>query len=193
MQVKTFNDAGLHRAARELNALVFRDFVPDIMIGIRTGGFVVAEIMAREAAHKPLLLAISKQRASTKQKSAIKDILRHLPYFITNILRVVEHYILNSKPAKEPENFTPNAEELAALQSILRLRGNAKILIIDDAVDSGATMKAVRDLVRREAGAGATVKTAAVTVTTKTPLIQPDYALYHHVLCRFYWAFDFHG
>lgn len=194
--VKTFDNSGLCDCAVNLNKTVFKDFIPDVVIGIRSGGFVIAEIMAKEAAHKPKLLAISRQRASTQTKNKIKglkNILRVLPYAITDKLRIIEHKRLNATPATEVKEFSPNIDELAALCKTLKTLENGKILIVDDAVDSGATMKAVLEVVKAEACSSCTIKTAAVTVTTNQPLINPDYYLYHHVLCRFPWSFDFKG
>ncbi len=192
--VKTIDNAGLIDAACSLNSIIFQNFIPDIIIGIRTGGYVVAEIMTKNGKSKPQLLAISRQRASTQKKSKFKCckmILRFLPYTITDRLRLWEHKSLTSKPAKEQRDFAPNIDELSALLAALRNKENCKILIVDDAIDSGATMKAVLDVVRAEANSSCIIKTAAITVTTDSPLIQPDYTLYRYVLCRFPWSFDF--
>ncbi len=196
LSVRTFNEQALREASTTLNNQIFPSFLPEIIIGIRTGGFIVAELMAKSAPHKPLLLAISRQRASTQAKNKVKGlkgILRFLPYFITDLLRIAEHKRLNSKPADENQPFSPDIDELATLRGVLRTRENCKILIVDDAIDSGATMKAVYDVVRAEANSACNIKTAAITVTTDFPLIQPNYTLYSHVLCRFPWSFDFKG
>lgn len=64
------------------------------------------------------------------------------------------------------------------------------ILVVDDAVDSGATMQAVVGAVKK-ANPAAHVVTAAVVVTTKTPVVRPDFHLYDKVLIRFPWAHDY--
>ncbi len=194
LTVKTIDDDALNKTAKTLNNLIFNDFIPDIIIGIRSGGYVVAEIMTQTADHKPLLLAISRRRACTETKNKIKclkKILKLLPYAVTNRFRIIEHKRLMAKAVAQQQEFTPDTAELSALRSFLQARENGKILIVDDAIDSGATMKAVLDLVRKEANSACTIKTAAITVTTDTPLIQPDYILYNNVLCRFPWSFDF--
>ncbi len=196
LTVRTLNNASLKQAADDINELIFKDFIPDIIIGIRSGGYVVAEIMAQSAPHKPLLLPISRRRASTEQKSKIKwlkTVLRFLPYAITDRLRMIEHKKLMKQPVNEAQEFTPDAAELSTLRGFLQARKNSKILIVDDAVDSGATMKAVLDLLDKEADPSCIIKTAAITVTTDNPIIKPDYALYNHVLFRFPWSFDFKG
>lgn len=192
--VKTIDNIGLQDASNALSSLILQNFVPDIIIGIRTGGYVIAEIMAKELQQKPLLLAISRQRNGTQKKTKVKylkKILSLLPYKVTDYLRIIEHKYLHSKPAAAHQSFSPNIDELATLRGALRTRENYKILIVDDAIDSGETMKAVLDVVRAEASSASVIKTAAITVTTDSPLVQPDYALYRHVLCRLPWSFDY--
>ncbi len=194
LTVQTLDNNGLKEASFSLNTMIFNDFIPNIIIGIRSGGFIVAEIMAQSAKHKPLLLAISRHRASTEKKNKIKGLksfLKLLPYPITNQLRIWEHKKLTSKPVSKTIEFIPDTNELANLRGFLKAKPESKILIVDDAVDSGETMKAVLDLVRKEADPSCIIKTAAITVTTDTPIIKPDYILYNHVLCRFPWSFDF--
>ena len=183
-QIKTINDAELREVAIELNDLIFQDFLPDIIIGIKNGGYKVAEIMVSEAEHKPLFFGVSMQRTSTKNKSKIKNILRHLPYIITDNLRILENNLLF------PRNKKPQATtEIPELQGYK----NAKILIVDDAVDSGHTLKTVLENVRSSVDFSCVVRTAAITLTTDFSVIKPDYTLYQNVLCRFPWSFDFRG
>jgi len=193
LKIKTLNDADLREAAIALNGLVFKDFLPEIIIGIKNGGYIVAELMARDVAHKPFLLSVSMQRESTKKKAKLKNILRHLPYFITNNLRVFEHKILNGKKAEQgvPKTIPPAENE--ALRAALQGRKNAKILIVDDAVDSGRTLQAVFSAVRETTDLSCEIRSAAITLTTDFSIINPDYLLYKNVLCRFSWSFDFRG
>ncbi len=189
--VKTIDNHELQDASNALISLILQNFVPDIIIGIRTGGYIIAEIMAKELQQKPILLAISRQRTGTQKKSRIRKILSFLPYKVTDFLRIIEHKYLHSKPVAMQQSFCPNIDELATLRGTLRTKEGYKILIVDDAIDSGETMKAVLDVVRAEASPTCVIKTAAITVTTESPLVQPDYALYRHVLCRLPWSFDF--
>lgn len=191
--VKTLNEKALHDAAIALNAEIFKEFIPDIIVGIPSGGYIVAEIMAKEAAHKPELAAISRRRTSTDTKRKIKGLksaLRLLPYAITDRMRILEHKKLMAKPKNNRNEFAPDDNEVALFRRLLKEKPTAKILIVDDAVDSGSTMKAVFDLLQKEAPTN-NIKTAAITVTTDNPVIQPDYTLYSHVLCRMPWSFDF--
>jgi hypoxanthine phosphoribosyltransferase len=193
LKIKTLNDADLREAAIALNNLVFKDFLPEIIIGIKTGGYIVAELMAREAAHKPLLFAVSMQRESTKKKAKLKNIIRHFPYFITDSLRILEHKTLNGKPAEQGAPKTISLSEIEALRAALQGLKNAKILIVDDAVDSGRTLQAVFSAAREASDLSCEIRNAAITLTTDFSIINPDYLLYKNVLCRFPWSFDFRG
>lgn len=190
-RVQTLDKIQLSYASAELAASISA-FTPDLLIGIRSGGYVVAEEMA---AHFPqaTLLSITCRRAGTKKKqdSVFKKILRQLPSGITGFLRIIEHIMLTQLRPPKKNIFTPDEEELSRIKQSLRLLHHPHILIIDDAVDSGATLAAVVEAVKRVAGEGATIKTAVITVTTPSPFVEPNFMLHRYVLCRFPWSLDF--
>ncbi|MBC7799187.1 MAG: hypothetical protein H7Z10_01075, partial [Gemmatimonadaceae bacterium] len=83
------------------------------------------------------------------------------------------------------------AAEQQAMRAWFAAAGPAPaVLIVDDAVDSGATLAAVLAEVRRLAPPGARIETAAITVTTAAPIATPDHALFNRQLCRFPWSMD---
>jgi hypoxanthine phosphoribosyltransferase len=186
--VKTLDSIGLKKASEELRALVAKDFAAQLLIGIRTGGFVVAEAFSQATQPIPLV-PITCRRPSTgkKQKSSLlKKIVLRAPTCINNQLRIAEHIYLTQVKTPSLREVTFDESELALIKQM----GANKILIIDDSVDSGGTLKAVYDAVKL-ACPNANIKTATITTTTEKPLIQPDYCLYHYVLCRFPWSLDF--
>ena len=65
-----------------------------------------------------------------------------------------------------------------------------RVLVVDDAVDSGVTLDTVFRSLRETAPPDTEVRAAVVTVTLDRPLIEPDFTLYRGVLCRFPWSFD---
>jgi phosphoribosylpyrophosphate synthetase len=140
-------------------------------------------------------LPITCRRPSTamKQKSStLKNVLRMLPDSITSRLRIVEHIILTQLRPHKPGISIPDREELMAIENHLGGCGrNPNILIVDDSVDSGATLATVVEAVRNIAGEGANIKTAVITVTTASPFVEPNFMLYRYVLCRFPWSLDF--
>jgi hypoxanthine phosphoribosyltransferase len=192
-RVETLDKNQLSGASAKLAASI-GSFRPDLIIGIRSGGYVVAE---RMAAHFPetALLPITCRRPSTKKKqksSLLKNLLRRLPESINSRLRILEHIVLTQLRAPKQSVFTPDAEELRVIENhLLSAGGNPNILIVDDSVDSGATLAAVVDMVKTIAGPGAAIKTAVITVTTAAPFVEPNFMLYRYVLCRFPWSLDF--
>jgi hypoxanthine phosphoribosyltransferase len=192
IRVHSFDKAALKQAAADLAART-QDFSPNVIIGIRSGGYFVAKLMA-ESLPQAVLLAITCRRPSTQKKqryTVVKRLLANLPHFVTNRLRVLEHILMTALRAPKPVALAPDPGELATIEQALRKLGDtARILIVDDAVDSGVTMAAVRDAINAVANPAAGIKIAAITVTTPNPLVEPDFSLYRYVLCRFLWSLD---
>lgn len=199
LKVHTLNKNLLASACIDLAAKVIHarcdEFKPDILIGIRSGGYVVGEAMM-SSFPKATLFSITCRRPSTEMKknsSILKKLLRKLPSSITNRLRIIEHIVLTQLSSrKKKTEFTTNNSELTVIKDFLQQHSpNPNILIVDDAVDSGGTLASVVEMVKDISVPGSTIKTAVITVTTVNPFIEPDFLLYRYVLCRFPWSFDF--
>ena len=77
------------------------------------------------------------------------------------------------------------------LKKMLSEKENKKILIIDDAIDSGDTLSAIVETLKKT-NPKAKVATAVLTETTKNPAIRADYTLYRNqTLIRFPWSNDY--
>lgn len=188
LTIHTLDQAALTQAALTLAAQA-KAFAPQLVIGIRSGGYVVAQA-AMPVWPQARLLPMTCRRASSRRKgSRLKAVLRRLPRAVNDALRIAEHMALTQWRTPLPGFFIPDAQELAAIEAALRECSGARILIVDDAVDSGATLQSVTGLIKSLAPK-ASIKAAAITVTTKRPLLQPDFFLYRYVLCRFPWALD---
>jgi len=179
----------------ELMRHVADDHRPDALIGIRTGGLVVAEAMAKAAGDGLPILAVTCRRPSSRHKptsSTVRRMVANLPRPLLDQLRVIEHAVLTRKPPPVPQgDYRFDEDELHDLDAWMASSGaRPSVLIVDDAVDSGTTLSVVLDAVRSLAPHGATIRSAAITVTTERPLALPDYALYHRQLCRFPWSLD---
>lgn len=191
-RVVSLNSEAFKRAAKEL-AVLASGFEPNIIIGIRSGGHVLAGLM-QETVSGVVLLPITCRRSSTQHKSKydfIKKLLACMPHFITNKLRIAEHIMLTQCRSATPSIPAFDQQELADIKKCLAQHGaSARVLIVDDAVDRGATLLAVRSAVNSIANPDAAIRMAAITVTTVAPLIEPDFSLYRYVLCRFPWSLD---
>lgn len=181
MKVVTLDSEKFADSCRCLAAMVEQGgFSPDVLVGIRTGGEHVARAMLPAFFKAPRMECVELRRPTTASKSRVRGLLSRLPRCVADLLRIVESKVLSMRnPRRRPFDNLP--------QSLRSLAG-ARVLIVDDAVDSGATMLAVTEAIRA-ANPQARVMTAAITLTTRRPLIAPDYSLFK-TLVRFPWSMD---
>jgi hypoxanthine phosphoribosyltransferase len=193
--VVSFDRRRFDEVCAELMRHVTDDHRPDVLVGIRTGGLVVAESMARAAGGALPVLAVTCRRPSSRHKptsSRVRHLVAQLPRPLLDQLRLVEHAILTRRPPSAPhDDYRFDEREMHDLDAWLASSGEQpSMLIVDDAVDSGTTLSVVLGAIRGRAPRGAAIRSAAITVTTERPLAWPDYTLYHRQLCRFPWSLD---
>jgi hypoxanthine phosphoribosyltransferase len=177
---------------------VLEQFRPDLIVGIRTGGLVVAEAMACAAPAAIPVLPLTCRRASTGVKSRIKvlpAVLAALPRPALDGLRWLEHRLLSARRRTQNRMQHIDYAEAAAIGHHLAAQGSRspQVLVVDDAVDSGVTLATVLSLLREASPADTQFRSAVVTVTLAQPLAEPDFVLYRGILCRFPWSFDATG
>lgn len=164
-----------------------------LILGIAEGGIPIAEIVGKYFNENTQNVISEKfvkvQRPSTKVKKKnakneklLKGIFSILPTFILDYLRVAEHKKLSKRRAHDlvREVQWSNEEDFSKYDFIF---------IVDDAVDSGASMKAVVDALTGFSEL-LKIKTLSVVVTQKRPVFLPDYYLFRDVLIRFPWSLD---
>ena len=192
-RVQSLTGALFSDACAELRRQVDERFAPALLIGIRTGGYIVAQAM-RDAAARPLDLApLTCRRGSTRAKAGVPGfaaVLTKLPLPVLDQLRRFEHRLLTSRKRPLGDRVLDPAEVNALRVQLSSLAAGNCVVVVDDAVDSGATLAAVIDFARGAVSPGVGVHSAAVTVTIEDPLVKPDISLYQGVLCRFPWSFD---
>ncbi len=192
-RVQSLTGSSFADACAELQRQVDDRFAPALLIGIRTGGYTVAMAM-RDAATRVLDVApLTCRRASTRTKAGVPGfaaVLTRLPTPVLDQLRRFEHRLLTSRKRTPGERTLDSAEASALRARLAALPTGSRVVAVDDAVDSGATLAAVMAFARDAAPAGVKIHSAAITVTTDKPMSQPDITLYHGILCRFPWSFD---
>jgi hypoxanthine phosphoribosyltransferase len=168
---------------------VLASYRPDLLVGIRTGGQVVAETMARTASGPLPVLPLTCRRASTGAKSRFKllpTVLAVLPW--------LEHRLLSPRRRRRAQlQHVDHAEAAAIARHLAQCPASPRVLVVDDAVDSGLTLATVLRVLREISPSNTQFRSAVVTVTLEQPLAEPDFALYRGVLCRFPWSFDATG
>lgn len=154
-------------------------FAPDAVLSVATGGIYVGELLFRGVPHFETRL----QRPSTRFKTPrLKGLVRRLPQPVLDAMRVAEAGVLDLLPTRPVD--------ISRVTVPAGVTGSGRILVVDDAVDSGATLDGVLRALRG-AAPKADIRSAAVTVTTAHPLARPDYAVFNNfTLIRFPWSMD---
>lgn len=186
-RVLTLVGVEFESACRELACMVASSgFSPDVIIGIKSGGDVIGKVIAGcfpEACYA----AAGASRPGSEAKRRKGSLLSKLPYFVTDALRIVESYVLSLLEHGDSERDVTLCLDKKS-QSLLNKNG-CKVLIIDDAIDSGATLRQVKGKLLGMFP-GCCCKSAVITVTTSSPVEKPDFRLFDNKLIRFPWSTD---
>lgn len=158
-------------------------FYPDLILGIESGGIQVATILASFFKEKPMKLEFCHpvRFSSVSKKSFFKNHLKKLPVGILNFLRMVEFkFFFKRKNRKEFQKIVLPPD----------IGNFKKILVVDDAVDTGVTLKEVVQKIKN-INPQSEILSAVITMTKNNPIIIPDYAIYRNgTLIRFPWSID---
>jgi hypothetical protein len=153
--------------------------------------------MARTASGPLPVLPLTCRRASTGAKSRFKllpAVLAVLPRPAVDCLRWLEHRLLSPQRRRRAQlQHVDHAEAAAIGRHLAQGPASPRVLVVDDAVDSGLTLATVLRVLREISPSNTQFRSAVVTVTLEHPLAEPDFALYRGVLCRFPWSFDATG
>jgi hypoxanthine phosphoribosyltransferase len=168
----------LGKVARQLCQEVACDsFQPDCLVYLETGARLLAVEFCNYFDVGGLALTI--QRKSMGLKGRLAWFLACLPKAARDALRRLEGLSTCKRPQSRRTLVTFPTVDLS----------NKRVLIVDDAVDTGTSARMARDWA---AGMGARpqdIKIAAVTSTTSLANDLVDYCLYRE-MCRFPWSSD---
>jgi hypoxanthine phosphoribosyltransferase len=181
MKVLTLYNSDFNVICAKLEALA-ADYNPDLVVTIASGGDYVGANIFGTVTH--VSVRCGRRGTPAKKKSVLLNrFVKHLPRRVNDVLRMVEARILSLRK--------PKLVDISLSEDVKRkLVAAERVLVVDDAVDSGATLIAVLDAVYKAAGSSK-VRSAAITVTTEKPMVMPDYFLYHdETLIRFPWSID---
>lgn len=194
MQVLTLDPKGFSQHAALLARMIDKESHFDALVGVRRGGSFVCDALCE---HLPndrygARYDVELQRPSTKKKKGtISKILKSLPTFLLDIMRMAESKILAFHRRIKGNMPTPKVDIPEGLAAIIKTKEYPQILIIDDAIDSGETLFAIVETLK-EVNPNVIISIAVMTVTTNTPRINADYALYRNrTLIRFPWSNDY--
>lgn len=172
-----------------------------VLVGIQSGGAEVARLM-REQFPEAVYCEVKLTRPGTKQKGEgmMHHLLQRLPLCLCDVLRMAESRInewrsKGKQPLRIGQIELPQeaADRLSAIMQNPQSVPRPVLLLVDDAIDTGATINlACRQLEQKYPAID--IRVAVVTVTTAHPMREADYFLYHNrTLCRFPWSNDYRG
>ncbi|MDE5997455.1 MAG: phosphoribosyltransferase domain-containing protein [Muribaculaceae bacterium] len=196
MQVLTLDPIAFDRHAEKLAQIVEESCNEkfDAIVAVRRGGSFVCDAFCR---HFPedryrSRYDVALQRPSTKRKNGkVSYLLKRLPYPILDIMRMVESTLFSLRRKIKAPTSTPSVGMPEGLIITLREKEFPNILIIDDAIDSGDTLLAIAETLRKT-NENTNVRIAVLTETTSHPRIRADYSLYRNkTLIRFPWSNDY--
>ncbi|MGN8759521.1 phosphoribosyltransferase family protein [Acidaminococcus fermentans] len=161
----------LHTESVKLAQIIEKSYHPDLVIYVARGGYLIGQDIANY--FKVPAVGIYAQRKGNKLKESLKDILKCLPRPITKMLREIE---LNSGVHRAiPERKVFWDADYSNSKEVIQAQ---KILIVDDSVDTGYSMKALIPTIKQTTQAGM-IKIAAINVWTKSQdVIHTDYFNY---------------
>jgi phosphoribosylpyrophosphate synthetase len=163
---------------RRYYAPLLSAFGDGIVLSIGAGGTAIFKELAVDRPH----VSIGCRRPSSGSilKKTLVTVARRLPEPARNLLRSLEHRFLMS--------FEPAAREVRMTdEEIVRIKSFPKAVILDDAVDTGATMKSVVDAVR-SAGYRGRIITVVYAWTSAESCVKPDFWCRESVLVKFPWS-----
>jgi len=153
-------------------------YIPDHIIYIERAGAIPGFEMA--LFFNCSISSIRAKRSGTSFKSKIKFILRFLPRFVTHFLRRLEIgssiHDANKTRAVSCSEPLPNKDK--------------KILLVDDAVDTGHSIGAVLNYLTHKGLKKENIKIAVLTTTGPDPVVSADFMHLDQVICAFPWSYD---
>jgi len=118
------------------------------------------------------------QRPGNSTKFRIVAVLGILPLSLQNLLRRIERQFVSRRPNKRKITKAPEIDFF-----------RKKVLILDDAADSGESLFLAKHWILERGGVEAEVKSATIAVTQTGAKEVVDFWIYHQ-LCRFPWSSD---
>ena len=191
--VRTLSPSELTRAADDLIASVVESgFTPDALIGIETGGLKVVEALSKPP---PIVLRCRMVRSTTEVKklTVAARVLRRLPYPVADRLRLLEDWLGSRQTPGIPPPTRELEDAVDVIAGVVDELGLKRLLLVDDAVDSGGTLGCVLAALRARMPDDVKVLSAVLTRTrpVQNTAVEPDFTLHSMVLLRFPWSFDY--
>ena len=166
----------LHNECVAWAEMIKKDFQPDLIVYIAKGGFLIGQ-----AFHKVFgcpLIGVDATRKGNKIKELLTPILSHLPKRLLNWARRTE--MKSGVHSQHPERSVVFHKPIEDGDK----KSADKILIVDDSIDTGYSVKAVKEKVR-EQFPESEIKLASLNVWRQSEtVIRCDYFKYQDTILR---------
>ena len=149
-----------------------------LVLSVSSGGTAIFTELKTD--HPHISVQCRRPSSSSRTKKHFVALARFLPASFRNFLRFLEHILLMSfESGRREVRFSD--DELARILSF------PKIVILDDAIDTGRTIKSIGDCLR-SAGYKGMILTVVFAWTNVRSCIQPDFWYKESVLIKFPWS-----
>lgn len=177
--VVTLNHEKFNQACIDLrNKVEQSGYIPDVIVAIPRAGKWMTDAAWSDCDVSSVSL-IRKPKGNLKRH--IGMFIKHLPLALRDRLRIWEAKRL----VKRNTHMCTTIIELPALNHNIK-----RILLVDDAVDSGATLNAITKEFNRHYPE-IEIRSAVITITSQDPMLVPDYYLFNNLtLIRSPWSID---
>lgn len=153
-----------------------KSYQPDLIVYVAKAGYLIGREM-KDVFNVPLV-GISATREGNVLKEVVGPIVSRLPNFVRNILISLE--LKSDTHSKNAERKIHYHEELEKMKS----SNIQSILVVDDSVDTGHSMKQVVDAIHSLFG-DVEIKIAGLNVWDKSrSIIDSDFALYKNTVIK---------
>lgn len=153
-----------------------KSYQPDLIVYVAKAGYLIGKEM-KNVFNVPLV-GISATREGNALKEVVGPIVSLMPNFVRNILISLE--LKSDTHSKNTERKIHYHEGLEKMKS----KNIQRILVVDDSVDTGHSMKQVVDAISSEFS-NAEIKIAGLNVWDKSRcIIDTDFALYKDTVIK---------
>lgn len=166
--------------SKRLAEIISADFKPDVVVFIAKGSYLIGYEMSK--IYKVPLVEIFAERKGNKIKHFVSPILKYIPRDLKNYLRKKElDSGFHSKSVARNVHLTKGRNTLEQ---------SNHILIVDDSVDSGFTVKEVFQYLKTHLN-NENIKVAAFNYFDESSeIFQIDYYLYRNAIIQGPWSKD---
>lgn len=156
---------------------IFKSYQPDMVVYVAKAGFIIGNEIARTL-HVELIGVETVREKGNRLKAVIAPLVRVLPDWIRNVLIFFELKSgIHKRNNKRIIRFIDK-------KKIIWSKTIRKILVVDDSVDTGTSILAVINALKKEYE-NAEIRVAGLNVWDKSEeLVKVDYCLYRNTIIK---------